>query len=571
MLSLLSAGTASAAPIATTTELTVPSSVAWGTVFDAVAWVSPAPAELGGTVTFTVRDQSLAIVMQETNALVEAGATFMEIRSLGRGQYTVSAEFSGIGDSQPSSDSGAFEILGEDTATELEIGTISGGTIVPGASFRLEAYLTPYQETSGTVAFYETTSGTDVLLGSASVGPHPSIQNLKRAVLDLEEATEGTHSYRADYQGTVRWNPSTDSASITVSKGISSVTFNASPATVEHPGVVNVGWAVAGVTTEFAMSGTVEIRNNSTSEVIATGGLTGTLQVPTEQVGALTLRATYSGDEHYLGVTKTKTVNVIADTAHAHKLAIQYTTFYPVVDTYRDTDKISGIRDEPISVQILIYNPGGTLVRKVSIARASGAYSWSWNGKNNSGVLLPAAKYRVVQKLTDARNNRLTSTHYITLSRKSVHYSTVTLEKLGNKPTADGKAGTGQVRYFTDGSARLTGGSFGWAGVGYQFHMPSGVIYKNMKLAVYGSGNQNTSGPTKLGAQDFTDCAYSSSSDWDDSCFTHLKSLSYSTAWTTASLAGKHRHRRYVRAAVSTYSSAIVFKVRLTVTVGVLQ
>ena len=101
---------------------------------------------------------------------------------------------------------------------------------------------------------------------------------------------------------------------------------------------------------------------------------------------------------------------------------MQYATFYPVVDAYRDTDKFSGIRSEPLSVEISIYNSGATRVRNDALPRASGAYSWTWKGKNNAGTLVASGKYKVVQKLTDTHANSLTVTRYVTVSHKTIHY-----------------------------------------------------------------------------------------------------------------------------------------------------
>jgi hypothetical protein len=286
------------------------------------------------------------------------------------------------------------------------------------------------------------------------------------------------------------------------------------------------------------------------------------------------LTATYDGDEHYLGSAVSKTLLVTPDLAHARDVGVQYTTFYPVVDAYRDTDRLSGTRSEPLSVQISIYNSSGTRVRNASIARGSGSYSWTWKGKSNAGHLVAAGKYKVVQKLTDSHANSLSVTKYVTVSHKTIHYSTVTLNKLGNHPTATGHAGVGKVRLLSDGSAQLdgsSGGKAGWAAVGYQFSLPAAAVYKNMKVAVYASTFGSTLGQPKLRAQDFSRCAYKASTDWDDSCFDTLKHVALSTTWTSAPVAAKYRHNHVVRTAVTTVASTTVWKVRFTVTIGVLK
>ena len=79
---------------------------------------------------------------------------------------------------------------------------------------------------------------------------------------------------------------------------------------------------------------------------------------------------------------------------------VNYGTFYPVKDNYRDTLKISGNRQEPIAVTIRIYNANNKRVALVTKSEATGAYSYSWNGRDGK-KLLPAGKYRIVQTLVD--------------------------------------------------------------------------------------------------------------------------------------------------------------------------
>lgn len=565
-------GAMAADPIPTTTSITAPTSLPYGTSFDVLATVSPTPA-VGGTVTFTIVDSLEAVVFEQTLAVTVSGRALAQISVLPRGVYAVSADFSGFGDWQPSSGTATVEVVGEATGVELAVQSPSGFPIVPGEEYRLWARVTGAE--IGTVAFYETTSGTDVLLGTSPVGWDPFIHGIRVAILTVPDpATEGVHTFRADYLGTQRWLPSSDDATVTVAKATVNLGFNVGPKTLEHPGEVTIGWNVRGNDETFAATGSVEIRNETTDELITTAGMLGQVVVPTAGPGTVTYSITYGGDEHYLANSKSVAVEVTPDVVHATGLGVQYGTFYPVKDDYRDTNRIYGDRDERASVVISVYNADGKRVRRQLIAAGTGGYGWRWNGRSTSGVLLPAGRYRVVQKLTDAASNVLNSAAYVQLSRKKLHYSTVTLEKLGSKPTAVGKSGTGRVRLLSDGTARLTGvanGSFGWAAAGYQFRMPSATVYTGMKVAVYGSGNISTAGPTSLGAQDFNECAYDADADWKDSCFDYLKSLGSSPSWSSAGLRDRYRHARQVRASVRTYSSAVVYRIRLTVTIGVLR
>jgi hypothetical protein len=573
-LSVTDTGVAVAAePIDTTTEVTVASEVPWGTDFTITATVSPMPVPDGGTVTFTIYDADDSPVYSAT-AFVAGGSAHASLNSqaIGRGSYEVAADFSGNGDWQASSGAGSFVVQGEASELSLSLRAVVEHVIVPGSDVVLWVNVTGAQ--SGTVEFYETTSGTDVLLGAAPVLQSPYVFGYYTATLPMADITAGPHSFRVDYLGTSRWSPSTDTLDWTVTKAPTTMSLFANLTDPEAPGSVSLSWSVSGERTEFLKTGTVEVRNETTGDLITTDDLSGWVDVPLEEAGSFTFSATYSGDEHYASSVRTRTVTINPDTAHAHGVGVQHATFYPVADGYRDTNRVSGVRDERISVRILIYNAGNAVVRRKTIAMGRGGYAWTWNGRNAAGDLVRAAKYRVVQQLTDTKSNTTRVVDHVTVSRKSLRYSTVTLTKKGSNASAKGSAGVGRARLLSDGSARLTGvsnGKYGWAAVGYQFKMPSAAVYKGMRLAVYGSGQHSTAGPTSLGAQDFGRCAYAPGDDWDDACFTRLRSLATATQWTSASLAGRHRHGRVVRGSISSYSSAIVWTVRLTVTIGVLK
>jgi len=558
-------------PIATTTTVAVDPDIPWSVFFPITATVTPTPGP-NGIAEFTISDAGATVVAHSLIA-VENGVATAQFSSgaLGVGTFDVVVQFHGIGDWQPSSGQASFD-AGDVTTTNLRLVGANSRTIVPGGSAVLRADMTG--TSSGNVDFYETVDGVDVLLGTTSVHTDFFVFNSYHADLTIDSIAEGSHHYVAHYLGSFRAQPSSAVLDRTVAKAgtTTSVLFN--PTTVESGTSINVGWSVFAPESDFPASGTVELRNETTNELLASGGLTGQVTVETPVAGTFTLSATYSGDDHYAGSTKAKALTVKPDVVHAHAVAIQYATFYPEIDGYRDSDRFAGIRDEPISVGIFIYNSNGTRVRNDSIAKGSGSYSWTWKGKNNAGHLVASGKYKVVQRLTDARRHSLSVTKYVTVSHKTIHYSTVTLNKLGNHPTATGHAGVGKVRLLSDGSAQLdgsSGGKAGWAAVGYQFSLPAAAVYKNMKVAVYASTFGSTLGQPKLRAQDFSRCAYKASTDWDDSCFDTLKHVALSTTWTSAPVATKYRHNHVVRAAVTTVASTTVWKVRFTVTIGVLK
>jgi hypothetical protein len=169
-------------------------------------------------------------------------------------------------------------------------------------------------------------------------------------------------------------------------------------------------------------------------------------------------------------------------------LGVNYATFYPYRDGYRDTVTIRGNLAEWATVSISIYSPTGTRVRLYSLGSRRGAYSQAWDGRNASGTALAAAKYRVVQRLKDVLGNTLTSTSYTTLSKKRLYTLSTSFTRYGSQFAYYGDPGTGYVSpsrssYYR--GVRLSSGS-SWAAVGYSFALPSAVTYKSVSFKVLG-------------------------------------------------------------------------------------
>ena len=150
----------------------------------------------------------------------------------------------------------------------------------------------------------------------------------------------------------------------------------------------------------------------------------------------------YPGD---YGIVLAATAGAADTTVQAGSFSMQYTTFYPRSDGYRDTVAIRGSRGEKASIGISIYRSDGVRIRTLAVAAGTGAYSVAWNGKSNAGNAQAAGKYKVVQRVTDLWGNTLSDTRYVNLSRKLLHKYTYSKTIHGEDYVAAGKSGTGGI------------------------------------------------------------------------------------------------------------------------------
>jgi hypothetical protein len=237
--------------------------------------------------------------------------------------------------------------------------------------------------------------------------------------------------------------------------------------------------------------------------------------------GTYHYQATYSGNA-VLATSQSDIVEVVVapDTVEATAVGVSLGKFYPYKDGYRDTVRISGNRLEPISVAIRIYNSNNKRVKLVTRSLATGAYGYTWNGRK-SGTLLPAGTYRVVQKLTDAAGTSKTVTKYVKLSHKRLVTKTAYVTKAGDKITAGGTSGSGSLSHTSSGTLLLRAGT-GSASAGWQFKIPSAVIYKSIRFQV-DAASPLAVPSTLIAMQNFNWC--SKASGWDLGCFNRVKSI----------------------------------------------
>ena len=266
-----------------------------------------------------------------------------------------------------------------------------------------------------------------------------------------------------------------------------------------------------------------------------------------------------------------------ADTmVDASGFALSTTSFFPVVDGYRDTINISGTRGETASVSIGIYNPAGSKIRTLTVPSGIGAYSVVWNGKNTAGALQAAGKYKIVTTVTDNSGNKLTDTRYEQLSHRKLTTKTYTQTLDAAKYTQLLKTGTGTASKTSTaytGGLKMTSGSNGTVAAVYSFSAPSASTYTKVTFTVIGKGATNT---MNVGLQDWKVCtAYSTT------CITNVHSGPHSSGIASAAVSAPgstsvystvHRIRAYVFAPALPGTTRVLDArdVKITVTYTVL-
>jgi hypothetical protein len=487
------------------------------------------------------------------------------------------------GAADASSGARTVQAVGEASTTTYVVSPASPlpGTLTSLTATVSTAHLATSNNPTGTVDFVESPGPSETILGS--IGLAPAAIDTATATLALAGGfTVGDHVIEARYLGDAERAPS--------SSGPSTVSVDKAPTFVSlvGPGAIQThhafqltasigspigGWA-DGTTMTFTRTGSgtpaCVVPVTTSNEMICT--------VASLPIGAHSYTATYSGNATIAGSTSAPApIDVTADTLDASGVGRNYSTFYPVKDSYRDTLSIFGRRLEAISVSIRIYSPTGSLVKRGSISRGSGLYRFTWTGRNSAGSILAGGRYRIVQTLTDAAGTAKSFTSYVTLSRKRLVTKTTYVTKNGSSITAKGDPGSGRVVISTSGGyAKLTGVyPGGWVGVGYQFSLPSAVVYKSIAFQIYTKA-PFFSAPNKLGLQNFAWCPYAPSTSWSMACFDHWQSVGNeigTTSWMSA--AGSptnNRSGRIVRGAVSIDGGTVyVYKARVRVVYGVLQ
>ncbi|HEX2754122.1 MAG TPA: hypothetical protein VHM48_01590, partial [Candidatus Limnocylindrales bacterium] len=434
---------------------------------------------------------------------------------------------------------------------------------------------------TGGIEFHDITGGGDVLVGTSPLS-YVGSPDWNRATIDVSGLALGTHVYEARYAGSTTLGSDMATTNVVIGPQFSYVSLEVTP----NP-VLNTAHATATVTLSTgrkgsgsggalpAATGTITLKRVSTGATIGTAPVSGpgpyTIQVPIYPTGTVGLVAEYSGDANFDPSTGNQVdLVVLTDVVDATGVGLGASTFYPVVDGYKDSVGIKGLRNEPISVEIRIYNSTNHLVRARSVASGTGAYSVYWNGRSTSGILQPGGTYRIVQTLTDAKSHHLVVSKTVAISRKKLYYTTKTLTKYADAAASVGHYGGGIAYKYSDHSVRAYA-SGGWVGIGWQFTLPSATTYKSLSVGIYGTSGTPIA---HFGSQNFSLCSYSST--WSADCFDHMtamRSTSAGNGWASRAVSPTYnRYGHAVRVNFSQYSgSSHFYKVRVIVTYGILK
>ena len=302
----------------------------------------------------------------------------------------------------------------------------------------------------------------------------------------------GAHTIVASFGGFDVWDASA-SAPASVSVGIgTTIDLSSSLNPALNSQAVTISASVtpgSGVLSGGTLS-IVDAFDGSTIASKALGPTESSVSVTrTFAAGTHSLTATYSGDGEFGPAQAVLAQGVNVDAAvDVTGLRVDFPTFYPFVDKYRDAEFIRGRLNERALVVIRIYSPAGSLIKTVNLGlRNPGDYVATWNGRNAAGSILAAGTYRIVQQLTDSVANVRLATFNVALSHKKLSWTTSTVTLYGAQHSAKGHGGTGYVSLsqpYARG-VRVSSGS-GWAAVRYSFTLHTGVAYSSLTFRVLG-------------------------------------------------------------------------------------
>ncbi len=353
--------------------------------------------------------------------------------------------------------------------------------VVPlGTTTHLAAGVSP--ATAGSIKFYA---------GAALLGTQP-ITAGGQATWD-PVVPQGSTQYRADFIPTGATTVG-GSAAVTV-QGKLPLTLDLTvdpSAVVSGEGKVTFEiWA-----SDYDVSGAVDIWDvTATPAKVATTTLAdgqATVDTRLPGTGTHSYEARFAGSTtHVPATSNTVTVDLAPDTVvSVNGLALQYGTFYPVKDGYRDTVAIKGSPAEPVTVTIKVKNSNGKTVRSWTLARRDTAWSVAWNGRNTGGTLQPAGKYKVTQTIKDVPGHTKTWTGYTVLSGKKLAWTTATITKNGRNYSSFNYSSYGWVlpsNKYSNG-VNIYGNIYDeWAWVGYAFSVPKAIKYGTFKFSVLGT------------------------------------------------------------------------------------
>jgi hypothetical protein len=560
-------------PISTTTTIErSPATVYEGTAVKVDVAVDPSPG--GGEVALERWDGATWQPLRQRD-LTTSGTAELWVypTDLPMGASTIRARFMAAGRYEASTS-------GEVTVTRTKVPTVTTLAVTPAINYPTGATtLTASVDRcpgAGTVKFFRLQNGSSLQIGIDEL-------DVCTATATVSTLPIGTFQVYAIYYGTADYAVSTSAPRThRVAKIPTSATLTKYTNTIRQHDVALLDVAmkthphanVPGPIPAPTGSWTYKRTTDGVTSIMGyrPGGLTASMSTAALPVGTHDITATYSSDAIYAATTtNTLRVVVLPDIAQASGFATSTSTFYPVVDGYRDTVGITGRLEEPATVEITVRNANGTLVRTLAVSRRTGTYSQGWDGKNSSGTLLAAGTYAIRQVVKDDYGNTLTWNGSVVLSRKKLVEKTGSKTRYANDYQAVGRSGTTTLAkspIYANGLRIQTRSVGGYVALGYEFTLPSATVYSKLQLRVYGRG-----GTAEFGLQDMTLPGWDPGDDWIIDAFSPIVSTSSSERWN--SLTGdvnRHRDGRMVRAMVkSTTQIYDVYKVQLLYTYKVLE
>ncbi len=295
---------------------------------------------------------------------------------------------------------------------------------------------------------------------------------------------------------------------LTVVRGVSSVTLSTATTVVETSTPVTYTATVEPSVTGAIPSGslTFTIDGGARPAVELDAGGRGSVTVTWTTPGVKSVEVAYAGDGSAAAPgTASAAPLVVTNTARASGVGVLGSTFFPIVDRWRDTVIARGIRDERLALAIEVRNAKGTVVRRYAAGPAAGAYAWAWNGKTSRGVLAPSGRYTIRQTLIDPYGSRpqRTVTSTVTVSLRKIRWTTTIITVSRGPRCFQFSSGDGVGSYSCSSTAplRLAGNAGDWPGVGYAFRLPAGGAYRSIRFEVQGTA---TGGRPTIGFQDWT-------------------------------------------------------------------
>ena len=569
-------------PLATTTTI-LPFAKSTYYAFDTISFPSTvAPNPQGGGLLFERWNGADWENFGNATVYLGYGGATAQGRSLDVGVHTFRARYLGEGRYQPSTSGGTATLtraLREATLTLYA----TDEPAPPGHQAALMALFGPESRADGPVNFYRIVDGEDQFIGTGT--PTQDYIEELGAVrggwrLQLEDLPLGTYQYRASFPGDVEWAAATSQVRThVVAREARTVFITGQEPTPEHHSV-RFRFEIEGISESqpnpWYATGTWTVQDTfkGVTTTIGTAPVThgvGELTLDSLPLGTHSVKAVYSGDGVFAPSTSGAVSQVVtADSAEFSGPAVSLPKFYPVVDGYQDSVTFTGTRLEQLAMDITISNSGGGVVRRFSFRRGLGVYSQVWNGRDSNGVMVPAGTYTVRQRFRDGWANEDTWTTTVSIGHQKLVTKTgsvtVYADQYAAKGTAPGSSVTASSKYTR--AMKLTSPIGGFAGVGYQFTLPSAISYSALSVSVLGSGGWGV-----MGLHDWNAGVWAPDDPWVVGYFVPTKSLAAPYAWTKLTGdPGIHRSDRTVQAIVyTTGSTYYVHKVQLAYSYKVLE